>query len=106
MRNCQGLWFEGRTLYASCAMVPTPEQVAAAPPPAPGGGRGGPNINNRAGIFRLEDTNGDDVADTFEILAMAGSIQEHGPHAIRRRPDGGISSSSATTRRSPIPRSI
>jgi putative heme-binding domain-containing protein len=91
VRNCQGLWFEGRTLYASCAMVPTPEQVAAAPPPAPGGGRGGPNVNNRAGIFRLEDTNGDDVADTFETLAMAGSIQEHGPHAIRRRPDGGIS---------------
>ena len=91
VRNCQGLWFEGRTLYAACAMVPTPEQIAAAPPPAPGGGRGGPNINNRAGIFRLEDTNGDDVADTFETLAMAGSIQEHGPHAIRRRPDGGIS---------------
>jgi putative heme-binding domain-containing protein len=90
VRNCQGLWFEGRTLYASCAMVPTPEQLAAAPPPAPGGGRGGPNINNRAGIFRLEDTNGDDVADTVETLAMAGSIQEHGPHAIRRRPDGGM----------------
>jgi putative heme-binding domain-containing protein len=89
VRNCQGLWFEGRTLYAACAMVPTPEQIAAAPPPPPGGGRGGPNINNRAGIFRLEDTNGDDVADTFETLAMAGSIQEHGPHAIRRRPDGG-----------------
>jgi putative heme-binding domain-containing protein len=91
VRNCQGLWFEGRTLYAACAMVPTPEQIAAVPPPPPGGGRGGPNINNRAGIFRLEDTNGDDVADTFETLAMAGSIQEHGPHAIRRRPDGGIS---------------
>ena len=91
VRNCQGLWFEGRTLYAACAMVPTPEQVAAAPPPPPGGGRGGPNINNRAGIFRMEDTNGDDVMDTFETLAMAGSIQEHGPHAIRRRPDGGFS---------------
>ena len=90
VRNCQGLWFEGRTMYGSCALVPTPEQLAAAPPPAPGGGRGGPNINNRAGIFRLEDTNGDDVADTIETLAMAGSIQEHGPHAIRRRPDGGI----------------
>ena len=24
VRNCQGLWFEGRTLYAACAMVPTP----------------------------------------------------------------------------------
>jgi len=91
VRNCQGLWFDGRTLYAACAMVPTPEQLAAQPPPAPGGGRGGPNLNNRAGIFKMEDTNGDDVTDTFETLAMAGSIQEHGPHAIRRRPDGGIS---------------
>jgi putative heme-binding domain-containing protein len=91
IRNCQGLWFDGRTMYAACALVPTPEEVAAQPPPPPGGGRGGPNINNRAGIFRLDDANGDDVFETFETLGMAGSIQEHGPHAIRRRPDGGIS---------------
>jgi putative heme-binding domain-containing protein len=40
-------------------------------------------------VYRLQDTNGDDVADTFETVSIApGGIQEHGPHAIRRAPDG------------------
>ena len=86
VRNCQGLWFEGRSLYASCVLVQPAQPAPAQQPPA--GGRGGQN--RPAGIFKLDDTNGDDVADTLETLGMAGSIQEHGPHAIRRRPDGGI----------------
>lgn len=89
VRNCQGLWFDGRTLYASCALVQAASEAAPAPPP--GGGRGGPSPNRPAAVVKLEDTNGDDMADTLETLGMAGSIQEHGPHAIRRRPDGGIS---------------
>lgn len=92
VRNCQGLWFDGRTMYGSCVDVQKSQEAAAAAPPQPaqGGGRGGPNPNRPAGIFRMEDTNGDDEADTFETLGMAGGIQEHGPHAIRRRPDGGM----------------
>ena len=73
VRNCQGLWFDGRTLYGACA----PGEA-----PAPG-------QPQRSGLYRLEDTNGDDTADTFEQLAaFVGGIQEHGPHAIRRGPDG------------------
>jgi putative heme-binding domain-containing protein len=93
VRNCQGLWFDGRTAYGSCALVQPPAGPAAAQPaPPPQGGRGGGQNQNRpAAIVRMDDTNGDDVADTVETLGMAGGIQEHGPHAIRRRPDGGIS---------------
>lgn len=92
VRNCQGLWFDGRALYGSCVDVQKAQEATAAAPaqPAQGGGRGGPNPNRPAGIFKMEDTNADDVADTFETLGMAGGIQEHGPHAIRRRPDGGV----------------
>ncbi len=37
----------------------------------------------------MTDTNGDDVADTLEKFSdFVGGIQEHGPHAIRRGPDG------------------
>src|SRR5688572_22867748 len=93
VRNCQGLWFDGPTLYASCSdAAPQPP-----PPPPPAdaaqgggrqGGRGGPPPP--AGVYRLQDTNGDDVADTFETVSITpGGIQEHGPHAIRRAPDGG-----------------
>ena len=92
VRNCQGLWFDGRAMYGSCVHVQKADEAAAAAPPAAGGGRGGAaNPPTRpAGVFRLEDTDGDDVMDTLDVLSMTGSIQEHGPHAIRRRPDGGI----------------
>ena len=101
VRNCQGLWFDGRAMYGSCVHVQLAEEAAAAAKkaaaanPQAGGGRGagggGGGGNRPAGIFRMEDTNGDAVTDTIETLGMAGGIQEHGPHAIRRRPDGGMS---------------
>jgi len=79
VRNCQGLWFDGRTLYGACAPVE--------PPPPPGG----PPNPAKSGLYRMEDTNGDDVADTVEQLsAFIGGIQEHGPHAIRRGPLGDV----------------
>jgi putative heme-binding domain-containing protein len=89
VRNCQGLWFDGRTMYGSCVLVKESAEQPAAPAQ---GGRGntGPNPNRPAAVVKLEDTNSDDTYDTIEVLGMAGGIQEHGPHAIRRRPDGGI----------------
>ena len=89
VRNCQGLWFDGRTLYGSCVLAQASQNQA--PAPAQGTGRGGGQNQNRpAAIVRMDDANGDDVADSVETLGLAGGIQEHGPHAIRRRPDGGM----------------
>ena len=88
VRNCQGLWFDGDTMWGSCVLVEAAAELAAK---APQGGRGGGGAGNRpAAIVKLQDTNGDDVMDTMETLGLAGGIQEHGPHAIRRRPDGGV----------------
>jgi len=62
----QGLWFSGRILYAV-----------------------GNNAEGQCGLYKLEDTNGDDVADSFEqISRFEGNMGEHGPHDIRRGPDG------------------
>jgi putative heme-binding domain-containing protein len=62
-----GMWFDGRTLYAT-ARDPELKQ---------------------AGLYKMEDLDGDDTADTFEKLHdFTGSIGEHGPHDIRRAPDG------------------
>jgi putative heme-binding domain-containing protein len=75
VRNCQGLWFEGLTLYGHCA----PGQLPAPDEPA------------QSGLYEMKDTNGDDVTDTFAQLSRyVGGIQEHGPHAIRRGPDGAM----------------
>jgi putative heme-binding domain-containing protein len=93
VRNCQGLWFDGPVMYGSCVLVEAAAELAAKAPAPAQGGRGGNQQgggNRPAAIVRLTDTNGDDVSDTMEVLGLAGSIQEHGPHAIRRRPDGGI----------------
>lgn len=67
--NCQGLWWEARTLYGSCT--------------GKGAGLEG------TGLFKMADTNGDDVADVVErVTPLAGTVGDHGPHAIRRGPDG------------------
>ena len=67
VQNLQGMWFDGRTLYAI----------------------GDDAAEEQAGLYKLEDTDGDDVADTFERLHLfTGPMGEHGPHDIRRGPDG------------------
>lgn len=66
VNTLQGLWFDGRVLYAV-----------------------GNNAERQCGLYRLEDTDGDDVADTFEqINRFEQTMGEHGPHDIRRGPDG------------------
>jgi putative heme-binding domain-containing protein len=86
VRNCQGLWFDGPTLWGACAPFDSPIQ---------GQGQGGPPaagakpVPQTSGLYKMTDTNGDDVADTWEKFSgFVGGIQEHGPHAIRRGPDG------------------
>lgn len=99
VENCQGLWMEGRTMYGVCSISRTPEEQAAleaeqAALAAAGGGRGRGGGFGRlaAGVVRMTDADGDDAADTFEVIATSqGGIGEHGPHAIRRAPDGSFS---------------
>ena len=67
VKYLQGMWFEGRTLYAV----------------------GNDAASGQAGLYKLTDTDGDDAADTFERLnVFERQMGEHGPHAIRRGPDG------------------
>jgi putative heme-binding domain-containing protein len=97
LNTCHGLFYAGRTLYANCRGVvagdPPPDAAPAGPPQGPGGGRGnqGPTIGI-PGFYKLEDTNGDDVMDTIERIQRytSNGMGDHGPHAIRRGPDGSI----------------
>lgn len=69
VENCQGIWFDGSTLYANCT---NPD-------------------DGEACLFRLPDDDGDGVADAREIVVQfTGRIGEHGPHDIRRAPDGSV----------------
>jgi putative heme-binding domain-containing protein len=43
---------------------------------------------NGAGLYRLQDTNGDDQFDTIEQLVPLVGGGEHGPHAIIQGPNG------------------
>jgi hypothetical protein len=79
VKNLQGMWFDGRTLYAVGNNT-----VAASK-----GQDGQPIEKPQAGLYKLEDTDGDDVADTFERLnTFDRSMGEHGPHDIQRGPSG------------------
>ena len=37
VRNCQGLWFDGPTMWGSCVLVEAAAELAAKAPPAPAG---------------------------------------------------------------------
>ena len=78
---------------------PAQQQAAGAPDPqgGRGGGRGGGAGGNQAdpgiaGLYKLEDIDGDDVMDTIERIQRytSAGMGDHGPHAIRRAPDGSI----------------
>jgi putative heme-binding domain-containing protein len=114
LNTCYGLFYAGpTTLYANCRGElpgdPPPAPAGAqpggrgAPPPGAGqplaqAGRGGGGGGNQAptvgipGLYKLEDTNGDDVMDTIARINRytSNGMGDHGPHAIRRGPDGSI----------------
>jgi putative heme-binding domain-containing protein len=102
VNTCHGLFYDGTTLYANCmgrdvaqdGPPPPPGAPAAAQAPAaPGrGGRGNAQNLGIPGFYKLEDPDGDGVANTVTRLTryVANGMGDHGPHAIRRGPDGSI----------------
>ncbi|QDU22349.1 c-type cytochrome [Urbifossiella limnaea] len=51
------------------------------------------NHNEKGGLYRVTDTNGDDVPDRVQLLRKFegyknGGLGEHGPHAVLKHPDG------------------
>ena len=91
---------QGTQQAGAAPTPPAPQQAEGAPPAQPGGrgggrgagGGGGGGDAGISGLYRLEDTNGDDVMDTIERIQRytANGMGDHGPHAIRRAPDGSI----------------
>jgi len=111
VQNNQGLFFNGSSLYA-VGDVPSDykgdvkgnddlkQEFAAArqerqdefdtrqrpqnQPPQPD-----EKPNGVTGLYRIDDTNGDDVGDDLTIIGLVkGGIGEHGPHAVMYGPDG------------------
>ena len=66
VRNCQGLLaWDAATIYA----------VGQGP--------------EGTGLYRLQDTDGDDAADEVRLIhKFRGGMEEHGPHAVVAGPDG------------------
>jgi putative heme-binding domain-containing protein len=52
------------------------------------------NGGDKSGLYRVTDSNGDDVPDKVELLrkfeghGAKGGLGEHGPHAVLKHPDG------------------
>ncbi len=148
INTCQGLWFDGPTMYATChetldsedeveaARAEVQERLEnqtplkgsvvtqrggfgrggggagggggrggraagpggrAAGPGGPGGGfnpfgGGADRIRSQnAAFLKVIDNDGDGIGDSVEKVAqLTGSIEDHGPHAIRRGPDGEV----------------
>jgi putative heme-binding domain-containing protein len=108
LNTCHGLFYaSATTLYGNCRgevpgdPPPSAEQGRGQGPGAPQGGQAGqggrgnqnqPPPRGIPGFYKLEDTNGDSVMDTIERINRytSNGMGDHGPHAIRRAPDGTI----------------
>ena len=76
VKNCQGLWYDGTTLYGSC----NPFVPEGQPAPA-----------EKSGLYQMPDADGDGVTDGATLIApFIDAVQEHGVHALRRGPDGAL----------------
>ncbi len=50
--------------------------------------RGNAEFEKTSGLYRLQDTNGDDQYDKITLLKALNGAGEHGPHSIIKSPDG------------------
>lgn len=76
VKNCQGLWYDGPTLYGSC----NPAVAEGQPAPA-----------EKSGLYQMPDPDGDGVTDSATLIApFIDAVQEHGVHGLRRGPDGAL----------------
>lgn len=93
LNTCHGLFYDGPTLYANC-FGPRNEAIDGPAPAAPPGRAGGPPQQGGGipGFYKVDDTNNDGAGDNIQRLNryVANGMGDHGPHAIRRGPDGSI----------------
>jgi putative heme-binding domain-containing protein len=76
VKNCQGLWYDGPTLYGAC----NPAVPEGQPAPA-----------EKSGLYQMPDADGDGVTEGATLIApFIDAVQEHGVHALRRGPDGAL----------------
>jgi putative heme-binding domain-containing protein len=91
VEDCQGLWYDGPTLYGACAPAGSGQRAAASAPGGPGWPQAGPARSTESGLYRMTDSDGDGVTDDVSLIAgFIDGIQEHGVHALRRGPDGAL----------------
>ena len=145
LNTCQGLWFDGPTMYANCHATVSAEEAAtlsaevanaiatqspvrgssitvgparaggpgpaagrggaAANPARAGGGRGG-RTNGPAAFFKVTPGVNGGPATVERVAQLAGTVQDHGPHAIRRGPDGSVMVFSGNNGGTPLNQSL
>ena len=114
--TCQGLWADGTTVYGTCLPLLTTDEQAKELADVTSrireqgtvrgsriAVRGGKPPASQSGLFKMIDGDGDGVAESTERVAyLAGTIEEHGGHALRRGPDGSLMYLSGNLSGSPL----
>lgn len=103
VHSCQGIWFDGPTLYATCMQSETVEEGEAKfvrvgaeleeQNKNPGQPSGLARLwrsaaRTHAGLWRIQTNANGEATSVEQQTQLLGTVEEHGPHGIRRGPDG------------------
>lgn len=120
VHSCQGLWFDGPALYATCMeseSVPEGEAKFArigalleeqnrTPVQGSTARLWRSAAKTHAGLWRIQ-TDAQGEATSVELVTqLLGTVEEHGPHALRRGPDGELWYAAGNNHGSPLNRDL
>lgn len=120
VHSCQGRWFDGPALYATCMQSETVAEGEAkfarlgaqleAQNKTPVQGSTArlwrSAAKTHAGLWRIQ-TNAKGEATSVELVTqLLGTVEEHGPHGLRRGPDGELWYAAGNNHGSPLNRDL
>ena len=120
VHSCQGLWFDGPALYATCMQSETVaegeakfarigaqlEEQNKTPVQGSTARLWRSAAKTHAGLWRIQ-TNATGEATSVELVTqLLGTVEEHGPHGLRRGPDGELWYAAGNNHGSPLNRDL
>jgi putative heme-binding domain-containing protein len=120
VHSCQGVWFDGPALYATCMESETAaegeakfarigaalEEQNKTPVQGSTARLWRSAAKTHAGLWRIQTNANGEATSIALVTQLLGTVEEHGPHGLRRGPDGELWYATGDNHGSPLNRDL